>query len=310
MPAAGTLESFYFDLVHLDMRFVPPKRAGAFDLDEPFLIGETEVTYELWLDVKTWAESNGYEFANSGQPGSLGTQGANHPVTNINWRDAMVWTNALTEYYNATRSDDLEPVYYRDEFFSTPIRVVNDTPDDGEFGFRPQSRPYEKPNADGFRLPDEAEWELAASYRQDEHGDGDITGLLEAYPGDYASGVSDATGDPSSPAEVAWYTENSGDESRGVRGRAPNALNLYDMSGNVWEWLNEAHAISCTGTSCLYPVDDSYGYRGGAFDSPEGWLGVTVEGRRNFRNVYYPFNRRSHEESANLGFRIVKDATF
>ena len=75
-----------------------------------FSIAQYEVTYELWYTVKQWAEDNDYEFANDGQEGSNGTVGAqptdaeHEPVTNISWRDAIVWCNACSEMEGLTRS--------------------------------------------------------------------------------------------------------------------------------------------------------------------------------------------------------------
>ena len=68
----------------------------------PYKLGKTEVTYELWHEVLTWAESNGYTFADKGKEGSHGTVGAaptgakKEPVTTISWRDCIVWCNAYT----------------------------------------------------------------------------------------------------------------------------------------------------------------------------------------------------------------------
>jgi formylglycine-generating enzyme required for sulfatase activity len=68
-----------------------------------FYIGETEITYELWYTIKTWAAGNGYTFANPGREGKGGLEGAaptpakNEPVTSISWRDAVVWCNAYSE---------------------------------------------------------------------------------------------------------------------------------------------------------------------------------------------------------------------
>lgn len=42
----------------------------------PYKLGKTEVTYELWHEVLTWAEGKGYTFANKGREGSAGTVGA------------------------------------------------------------------------------------------------------------------------------------------------------------------------------------------------------------------------------------------
>lgn len=80
-------------------------------VDNAFLIGETEVTYELWYAVRVWAEANGYIFQNDGKEGNDGTAGEaptvaeNEPVTTVSWRDSVVWLNALSEM------DGKAPVY-------------------------------------------------------------------------------------------------------------------------------------------------------------------------------------------------------
>ena len=52
-----------------------------------------------------------YYFANSGRQGDNNSRGIQHPVTLVNWRDSMVWCNALTEWYNAQRGTNYECVY-------------------------------------------------------------------------------------------------------------------------------------------------------------------------------------------------------
>ncbi len=81
------------------------------------IILEVKFTYELWYEVYTWANLNIYSFSNPGREGPNGTLGADptpgntEPVTTINWRDAMIWCNALSEkkgltlvYYTASLS--------------------------------------------------------------------------------------------------------------------------------------------------------------------------------------------------------------
>jgi formylglycine-generating enzyme required for sulfatase activity len=98
--------------------------------------------------------------------------------------------------------------------------------------------------------------------------------------------------------QVGWYRGNSGGTTHGVGQKAPNALGLYDMSGNVWQWCwdlydanlrsgqNDPRGASSGGTRVL---------RGG------GWSYDARDGRVANRDVYTPAYR-----SGDLGFRLVR----
>jgi len=81
-----------------------------------------------------------------------------------------------------------------------------------------------------FRLPTEAEWEYACK-----------GGLSSSQ---YCGGE---------PDSIAWYNANSGEQTHPVGQKQPNRFGLHDMSGNVWEWVQDCWHDSYTGA----PADGS-----------------------------------------------------
>lgn len=236
----------------------------AVELTRSFLISEKEVTNQEFRKFKSQHSSGSIQGAN--------LDGADQPVVNVSWEDAARYANWLS------KSDGLEPAYVE-----RAGKMVAATP-----------------MTHGYRLPSEAEWEFVARFD---------AGLRDAgQPLRFAWGDSNSV--PSGSGNFAH--EGSGlpftipgyvDSYLGtapVGSFRPNAVKIYDLSGNAAEWCHDFYSVGSapaqgTRRDPLGPAEGRYHVVKGS-----SWRSGSLS---ELRFAYRDYTDKPRDD---LGFRVVR----
>ena len=194
-----------------------------------------------------------------------GDDAGKNPVNQVSWYDALVYCNKRSMKESLTPCYTINGKTNHDDWGAVPTSI--------NFTWNAATCDFE---ANGYRLPTEAEWEWAAR-----------GGESHTYAGS------------NNYDEVAWCYENTHNTgTRDVKTKNANGYGLYDMSGNVWEWCwdwyeNISNATPNTGASS----GSGRCFRGGSWSYYAYDAGVA---NRDSRSPYY--------RSYILGFRLVRNA--
>ena len=285
LPATGHADGHTSPSDHLRARFFPtllPIPGGTYAMGSTEGYKDERPVHEVAISTFLLAETPvtcwqyGLFCLLTGRDlsGDSGFGRGDKPVINITWFDAVEYCNWLSE------REGLQRVYEVDG-----EEVTADW------------------TADGYRLPTEAEWEYAAgggAKKRTRFGNGkDLADPAE---------INFDASHPYNDNKPEWYIKGKGrGATTPVRQFDPNALGLYDMSGNVYEWCwdwwsegSDSYYEQCEGKG---QVTDPTGPESGDYRVVRGgsWLVIASNCRASYRYRVIPIDRVN-----NLGFRVSR----